>query len=313
MLFRLKGPLYFDNEEMLNYLKSRYIHPPSKEPYNLMKNNNSYESTMLQSSMVDIRDVIEKLYSHKQHGFFIEAGALDGQFMSNSLWLELSLNWTGLLIEPDPYNYDQLSKKNRKSWTSNSCLSLTNYAEQIFLKSLKPKTNDKYEWLFRSNNHNDKFIGTKYFEESSISKIYPVQCFPMASYIKSINITDIDVLFLDIQGGEDKIIYNFPWNTVNLTTVVVEHYFDEKRTFDKNLVHFMMKKGFILLAITGEPDYIFTKKDNPELKTFQYQPLQDRIENLSILKNNKTYLAKEFSYLEELKVIPVTYKTVIYE
>ena len=35
-----------------------------------------------------------------QNGFFIEAGAWDFRYHSNSLWNELKYNWTGLLIEP---------------------------------------------------------------------------------------------------------------------------------------------------------------------------------------------------------------------
>ena len=35
-----------------------------------------------------------------KNGFFIEAGAWDFSFNSNSLWYELKYNWTGLLIEP---------------------------------------------------------------------------------------------------------------------------------------------------------------------------------------------------------------------
>ena len=48
-------------------------------------------------------------------GFFIEAGALDGEHLSNTLYMERFLNWTGILIEADPKSYDNLLKRNRKS------------------------------------------------------------------------------------------------------------------------------------------------------------------------------------------------------
>ena len=35
-----------------------------------------------------------------KNGFYVEAGAWDFSFNSNSLWFELKHNWTGLLIEP---------------------------------------------------------------------------------------------------------------------------------------------------------------------------------------------------------------------
>ncbi|ESO03313.1 hypothetical protein HELRODRAFT_173599 [Helobdella robusta] len=44
----------------------------------------------------------------KRNGFFVEAGGFDGETASNTLFLEVERNWTGLLIEPDPYFYTQL-------------------------------------------------------------------------------------------------------------------------------------------------------------------------------------------------------------
>ena len=55
--------------------------------------------------------------------FFIEAGAFDGEIFSNTLLLEMNLNWTGLLIEPNPEIFQTLLTKNRKSYAIETCLS----------------------------------------------------------------------------------------------------------------------------------------------------------------------------------------------
>ena len=44
--------------------------------------------------------------SFKRNGFFIEAGALNGEKGSNSLSLEADLGWSGLLAEGDPLNIE---------------------------------------------------------------------------------------------------------------------------------------------------------------------------------------------------------------
>ena len=46
-----------------------------------------------------------------KNGFFIEAGAYDGEIASNTLLFELEHNWTGLLIEPNPDAFEMLTKK----------------------------------------------------------------------------------------------------------------------------------------------------------------------------------------------------------
>ena len=61
----------------------------------------------------------------KNQFFFIEAGALDGETLSNTLYLELKYNWTGLLVAPNPWLVSFLSKKKRNAWISPHCLSPT--------------------------------------------------------------------------------------------------------------------------------------------------------------------------------------------
>ena len=56
-------------------------------------------------------------------GFFVECGAFDGETASNTVYLEQTRKWTGLLIEMDPAFYTQLVGKRRRAWTINACLS----------------------------------------------------------------------------------------------------------------------------------------------------------------------------------------------
>lgn len=50
-----------------------------------------------------------RLFSDAPRGFFLEAGALDGEFISNTLYLERELGWTGLLVEADNTLYSALT------------------------------------------------------------------------------------------------------------------------------------------------------------------------------------------------------------
>lgn len=72
-----------------------------------------------------------KTSDFQKNGIFIEVGALDGETRSNTLYLERYLNWTGLLIEPDPLNFVRLVRRNRKAWLSPTCLSVKPHPEIV--------------------------------------------------------------------------------------------------------------------------------------------------------------------------------------
>jgi hypothetical protein len=80
---------------------------------------------------------VDKLLNEKRNGFFIEAGAYDGEYHSNTLFFEMSRNWTGLLvsvckcacvlktrlqIEPNPRAYRELLMKDRRVYSTSSCI-----------------------------------------------------------------------------------------------------------------------------------------------------------------------------------------------
>ncbi len=57
----------------------------------------------------------------KKNGFFVEFGATDGREMSNSLLLEQSFGWSGILSEPAPVWHNEL-KANRRAKIDTRCV-----------------------------------------------------------------------------------------------------------------------------------------------------------------------------------------------
>ena len=103
----------------------RMLHQPSKEEY-VLKSDASYlyKSYKTGTSFKDLDLVIRFLFQNRTEvGFFVEAGAMDGEFLSNSLFLEKEKGWKGLLVEPNAQIFQDLLGKNRKAWSINCCLS----------------------------------------------------------------------------------------------------------------------------------------------------------------------------------------------
>ena len=90
-----------DDPKLVQILKEKYLIPPSQEAYNFSK-----------KAHLDLRGqfgqplLIEHMLNGKKNGFFIEAGAYDGEIISNSLLFEIKHQWTGLLVEPNPEPFE---------------------------------------------------------------------------------------------------------------------------------------------------------------------------------------------------------------
>ena len=107
------------------------MEPPSELPYNFTHKNENRNRFL---SFIVIRSFLEQLFSDTSGGFFVEAGAFDGEGISNSLWLEKEKGWMGLLVEPNNLVHDALRSKNRKAWFAPVCLSRNNYPQLVTIE-----------------------------------------------------------------------------------------------------------------------------------------------------------------------------------
>ena len=71
----------------------------------------------------------------KTGGFFAECGALDGEYNSNTLYMERSLEWDGVLIEANQKEFSQLLARKRKAYAVPVCLSQHPYPTEVIESS----------------------------------------------------------------------------------------------------------------------------------------------------------------------------------
>ncbi|XP_069193549.1 protein Star-like [Procambarus clarkii] len=279
VLARLRGPLAADDPRVLDILGRHYLTPPSTRPYNL-STDPLYMKVLLSEYPKFLLTNIEKLFGDQHGGFFVEAGAYDGERASNTLRLEKELGWTGLLIEPNHESYSKLTTKHRKAWTSNTCLSTENYPKEQVLVSLvkRLKSVMSIQEKMLANRHSASYLlGVKLnntiydsFIDTSDKSYSVVQCFPLASYLLALKVSTVDFLSLDIQGAEKSVLKNFPWDRITIRAMVVEevHFKD----FNHQFVDDMRNRGFVLVAKEGI-NYIFVKENDPLIKKFNSAPI----------------------------------------
>ncbi|VDP32958.1 unnamed protein product, partial [Soboliphyme baturini] len=201
---------YFaDDWRLVQHIRRFYLEPPvdRRVPY-LLNDPHAVDYSQLNQSAV-----VASFFNHKRNGFFVEAGAYDGEEFSNSLYFEKELNWTGLLIEPDDESYEQLSRKQRKAWRLKACLCGSHKP----CKMKMYRTGDS--WSLSEYTLWFRMIGLRLSDHISVTDVW---CFPLLSVLLAINRTDIDYLALSMEGAEIPVLRSIITDKLNITVVQVE-------------------------------------------------------------------------------------------
>ncbi|XP_073973989.1 protein Star-like isoform X2 [Rhodnius prolixus] len=241
----LNGPkVSMDDPRLVQKVKSFLIKPVDYKLKSSIEYPYKLSNPEVKDPSMGQAERIRTLLRNKENGFFIEAGALDGETRSNSLYFERYLNWTGLLIEPDPLNFVELVKRNRRAWISPTCLSINSYPDVV---------------LFEQNRNMGK-IAVK--SDKVKGNTVNVQCFPFYSYLLALNVTHIDYFSLDIEGLELDVLKTIPFKDVNIETLSVE--FAHVPGGKDAVSEFMFSQGYIIDSEVTHPDwlandFIFTK------------------------------------------------------
>ncbi|XP_042858653.1 protein Star-like [Penaeus japonicus] len=221
-----------DDPDLVAYIKHHKIDPPAMGPRNLNKPDVEDYSQYGQSM------IFNKMLRNMANGFFIEVGAHDGESLSNSLFFEKQLNWTGLLIEANPNLYAILKAKGRKAYSINACLSLVPRCTHVFFDV-----------------HQINPFGGRISNEKTSTEI---ECFPLHSMLLALERNIIDLFTLDIEGDELKVLKTIPWDKIQVRLLEVEvAHVPEGHQAVKD---FMESVGYTFLK-EWKINYIFAKKD----------------------------------------------------
>ncbi|CAL4122681.1 unnamed protein product [Meganyctiphanes norvegica] len=275
ILHRLDGPLTPDDPKLVEYVRQRFLNPPSTEQYNLVEEYPGSEyhpgGSYKCCSWTFYNRALKDLYKNFPPGFFIEAGALDGEYLSNTLYLERELGWTGLLVEADSDMFKRLVKKNRKAWASNSCLATTPYPIQdTLVKYNKPLTDEEKKASIHARDVRPHGLGTLSGSKDMAARtsrgfpvFEPVQCLPFHTLLLALNREKVDLVSLDVEDAEMEILRLFPWDQVQVDVWLIEHrpkndHFDQMTSGDPQFVKWFESLGYRLYDFHIDyADYIF--------------------------------------------------------
>jgi len=192
---------------LLDYIRTFISQPSPARPRKLTRENRTDYSQFGQSTLVD------RILSGRRNGFFIECGGADGILYSNSLFFEVERNWTGLLIEANPYYHRQLLEKNRKAFVLRACLSIEPRPTTV---QLLPA--GVYGGIV--NKMHPTHIG-RIGDDGHPGVL--VNCFPLNSITEALRVSHVDYLSLDVEGPELEILQTIDWSQLRIDVITVEY------------------------------------------------------------------------------------------
>ena len=187
--------------------------------------NIEYESQLDQDYYV-----INDLFKQCTGGVFIEFGACDGKFLSNTYTMEKYYGWSGLCIEPIDKYFNDL-KKNRSCITNNSVL----YSEN----------NKEIQFDIKDNNETSGISIDMYNQKNKTVDMIKRKTIKLETLLDKLNFSKvIHYMSVDVEGAEYEILKVFPFDKYKVYCLSIEHGYNEE---NKNKIRELMKKnGYIL-------------------------------------------------------------------
>ena len=215
-----------EDPKLIKFVRSLITEPPTNKELNLDNKMKTDFSQMGQSKYID------SILNYKRGGFFIEAGGFDGEEHSNTLFFELERNWTGVLIEPVPRNYQKLLSKNRKIYTINACIADNKpiVAKFRVLHVLSGRVSQM------SNLHQQRIDSEAKIGNAKKDSIAYIPCFSLRTILKAINVDRVDYFSLDVEGGEWSILKNFDLKRTDIKSFSIECGENDKKVLIKNFL-----------------------------------------------------------------------------
>ncbi len=196
--------------------------------------------------------VIRKLRSGT--GYFVELGANDGISQSNTKHLEMWRNWSGVLIEPSPINYEKLLETRGKSnyFVNAACVSFDFTKPKMKLKYSNLMTiplEGNSDILDKQDHAN---IGRKFLRGTEYVHEFEVEARTLTSILKDAKAPDrIDFMSLDVEGGELEVLGGLDHRVYRFNWILVESRSPEA------LTRYMQSFGYDLDSQLTAHDYLY--------------------------------------------------------
>ncbi len=194
--------------------------------------------------------VIDSLLDGKRDGVFVDVGGYDGVTGSNTLFFESFRNWSGVIVEPSPTQVKQAESVRNAPCVMAAVAGKTGKADFMEVTSGYTQMSGFLD------SYDEGLLKRVRAHQQHKEVIHKLSKKTLQSILNKHKLKKIDLISLDVEGGEMDILENFPFEKYD-----IEIWSIENNAQSSDLPQLMRSKGYDLVEFAGVDD-IYRKKQS---------------------------------------------------
>ena len=198
------------------------------------------------------RFLLENFFRGKRRGTFLDIGAYDGETLSNTLYFEETMGWTGLCVEPLPSAFAKLKARRKAICENTSLADFEGEAEFVEADDVHGENERMFSGLVATFDPRQvqRIEAMKQNQSRRVVKVTK-----LSTLLAKHALYDFDYCSIDTEGAELAILSDFDPSRVRVSVFTIENNWDDDR-----IPKLMTGKGYEFVAKV-EQDYIFRRRD----------------------------------------------------
>jgi len=195
------------------------------------------------------RWVIEHVFPSLREGYFVEAGAVDGIQISNTLVLEKHFGWHGLLVEGTPQWLDSLRSCRENSTSRVAILASSDHSLHLRVTSVGNDTNKLGTRFYPITAEQEEFAMQAAAQVHPNSELLVDRSTPSRTLWRLLDEAKapkfIHFLSLDIEGFEWDALRLFPFDRYTFGALSIEHAFQHNYADASRITKLLLENGYV--------------------------------------------------------------------
>ncbi|MBS3809851.1 MAG: FkbM family methyltransferase [Desulfobacterales bacterium] len=190
---------------------------------------------------------VREYFKNKKNGIFVEVGAHEPTSAESQSWhLEKELDWSGILVEPNP-ELSRQAQQLRPNATVYQCACTSPDKTGILSLYIPIKNNDLITSHASLRKNADDFSYTRH-------KAVSVEAVTLNSLLEKSGIESIDLLSIDVEGTEMEVMEGFDLKKFAPALILLE---DKLLYLEKH--RYLKNNGYMLVKRTKQNNWYIPK------------------------------------------------------